>query len=611
MAFFPGTNGDDNLTGTSAADTFEPRLGDDAASGLAGDDTITYAGGADLYEAGGGVDTVVVPEALDAARFVDSTGSIPAGFSGTFLDGRGGGSPLGPNAYFYDTGGVADGNGLLLRDVELVQFQDVTVDTRVSQLLPVTPDDAPTSSGFVGIARGEAFVPPGSSFAERVAVGIPFEAGPTANDGTFGAPASLEIVAVNGTPVDANGRAVDVAVENGSIISVPDQSTVLEGHVTYTPGRDFLKTLTGPDVQLFLGERVVDQTVTVTGRDEAGRSVDVSFPVDVIVSPQVFEDNFRDSNVNGDEGPDRIEGFGGDDYLSGGAGVDTLEGGGGADTIFANNRLSTDDAGDTVTGNDGEDVLGAGPGGDFIAGDSVLVGGGALTWLGAPTGVAASFAYGAGDPERDDGSDELFGAAGNDFIVTGGVSSDDAALLPDEITGFADDTAYGGDGNDVMVGANGFDSLFGSPGNDSLYGGGGDDNVGGAIGNDVVLGDAGDDVVSGAAGADVLSGGDGDDTLFAATGDDLLTGGLGADVFWVGREAGASDRVTDFTAADGDVIALGGFGLAWPTLEALLDAAGATRSAVIALPNGLGGQTLDLRTSDVDIQDLVRDDFIL
>ncbi|MCC7047739.1 MAG: hypothetical protein IT562_13580 [Alphaproteobacteria bacterium] len=48
--------------------------------------------------------------------------------------------------------------------------------------------------------------------------------------------------------------------------------------------------------------------------------------------------------------------------------------------------------------------------------------------------------------------------------------------------------------------------------------------------------------------------------LFGDAGSDTLTGGLGADVFALVSGDG-SDRVTDFSAAQGDLLAMAGFGV--------------------------------------------------
>ena len=67
----------------------------------------------------------------------------------------------------------------------------------------------------------------------------------------------------------------------------------------------------------------------------------------------------------------------------------------------------------------------------------------------------------------------------------------------------------------------------------------------------------GDERAFGFAGNDTLVGGDGDDTLDGGTGNDTLTGGAGADTFIY---SGGNDVITDFNAAEGDVMAGD-----WPT----------------------------------------------
>jgi Ca2+-binding RTX toxin-like protein len=71
-----------------------------------------------------------------------------------------------------------------------------------------------------------------------------------------------------------------------------------------------------------------------------------------------------------------------------------------------------------------------------------------------------------------------------------------------------------------------------------------------------------DDVLVGTTGNDVIDGRRGDDVLEGGFGNDTLTGGAGADVFafnFVGTPAHLEtydglDTITDFTAAEGDVL---------------------------------------------------------
>jgi len=76
---------------------------------------------------------------------------------------------------------------------------------------------------------------------------------------------------------------------------------------------------------------------------------------------------------------------------------------------------------------------------------------------------------------------------------------------------------------------------------------------------DVLTGGTGDDVLRGGAGDDRLLGGVGDDTLAGGLGADRQTGGAGADVFVSDSVVEAQgDMITDFSAAQGDMIDLRG-----------------------------------------------------
>lgn len=146
------------------------------------------------------------------------------------------------------------------------------------------------------------------------------------------------------------------------------------------------------------------------------------------------------------------------------------------------------------------------------------------------------------------GDDRLYGGAGNDRL--GG--------------GTGHDLMAGGAGNDQIEGGRGKDWIFGDAGNDTLnggddanhlFGGLGDDKLSGGSVNDVLAGDAGRDQLLGNAGADRLSGGADADTLAGGAGNDTLTGDAGADRF-IFHKAGGADRLTDFTIAQGDRLAL-------------------------------------------------------
>ena len=99
--------------------------------------------------------------------------------------------------------------------------------------------------------------------------------------------------------------------------------------------------------------------------------------------------------------------------------------------------------------------------------------------------------------------------------------------------------AFGGDGDD---------QILGNAAANNFHGGRGDDNITGLWGDDVLLGDAGDDFLDGGEGRDWLSGGHGHDHL---------SGGEGHDVFALSRGQGL-DIITDFKIGVDLIELLGG-----------------------------------------------------
>ncbi|MCI3133672.1 calcium-binding protein [Phenylobacterium aquaticum] len=168
--------------------------------------------------------------------------------------------------------------------------------------------------------------------------------------------------------------------------------------------------------------------------------------------------------------------------------------------------------------------------------------------------------------------------AGHEILVNSGLIKGDVDLGGDNDTydgrlGSTTGMVAGGDGADTLMGGAGFDYLqgnagadsesggagddwvVGGQGNDQLFGGDGADIVYANLGDDTLSGDAGDDWVRGGQGNDVLSGGAGNDFMSGDKGDDTISGGAGADIFHSWGDAGI-DRVTDFSAAEGDRVQL-------------------------------------------------------
>ncbi|MFV1528160.1 MULTISPECIES: M10 family metallopeptidase C-terminal domain-containing protein [unclassified Phaeobacter] len=107
--------------------------------------------------------------------------------------------------------------------------------------------------------------------------------------------------------------------------------------------------------------------------------------------------------------------------------------------------------------------------------------------------------------------------------------------------------AWGGVGNDHLIGNGAANTLVGNAGRDTLAGARNSDVLIGGQGSDRLQGGKGHDLLEGGRGRDTLKGGAGQDTLEGGGGNDRMAGGRGADVFVFSRGA---DVVIDFQGND-------------------------------------------------------------
>jgi Ca2+-binding RTX toxin-like protein len=297
---------------------------------------------------------------------------------------------------------------------------------------------------------------------------------------------------------------------------------------------------------------------------------------------ETFEGRGGSDTIDSAGGHDTILGGDGIDLLTGGAGNDSLDGGLGFDYVYFTGATaaveaslakgkSTGGAGndeidnveglvgwtfaDKLTGNGQDNALAGLEGNDTLDGGA----GFDLVYYNS-TGTGQVIDLGVGTSAGTLGSDRLFNIEG--VVATNGSDSITGSGGNNRIYGLGGaDTELGAGGADEMYGDAGADSLDGGNGNDTLFGGLDADKLLGAAQNDTLWGEAGNDSLEGGAGADSLTGGDGQDTLVGGFGGgDTLAGGLLGDIFkW--REVDlsatwADARVTDFSAAGGDVIDL-------------------------------------------------------
>jgi Ca2+-binding RTX toxin-like protein len=222
----------------------------------------------------------------------------------------------------------------------------------------------------------------------------------------------------------------------------------------------------------------------------------------------------KDDVLNGGEGDDILFGQGGNDSLLGGQGNDILVGGTGNDTL---------------TGGEGSDVF------LFYRGD----GDDTITDFSLDEGdIIVRVNQGTGDFGDID-------TAGRD--TTGAIYDVDELRQGHSVIGLDPDKAY------MLVGA-------GADGSKQTVGGIEFDNVlEGGSRNDVIIGGMGNDLLLGGAGNDYIQGGAGNDAIYGGLGNDILVGGAGADIFgWAANDLdGSTDRILDFSLAEGDKLYFG------------------------------------------------------
>jgi Ca2+-binding RTX toxin-like protein len=251
-------------------------------------------------------------------------------------------------------------------------------------------------------------------------------------------------------------------------------------------------------------------------------------------------------------GDDIAYGDGGIDFLVGEAGRDELFGGAGDDNLYSFGGISPDDHQDTVSG----EVLTGGNGDDsfFGSGGTEVLNSGAgrdgAWYLGDPADLVINLRTGTGSGGSAEGDtlisiEGAFGGYGNDTLIGNDRANN---LYGDE----GDDSLIGAAGDDTLGGANGADVLSGGAGRDwAFYGDGADKVVDLAAGTGVGGEAEGDTLISienviGGYGDDVLIGDEGGNELDGDIGSDRLVGGTGADTL----DGGSQGIGVDVDAAD-------------------------------------------------------------
>jgi Ca2+-binding RTX toxin-like protein len=499
MAYIPGDNTDNELTGTNLNDAIKGFGGADRLFGLEGGDTLDGGGGDDEMSGGIGNDTYYVDGSGDTVteQASEGTDTIRAKVDYILPDeveklvlvsslGLGGSGNEAAN-YIYGS----EGNDIILG----LGGND--------HLYGRTGDD--------DLAGGE-----GNDLIDGGS-GTNSLAGGAGNDTYVISDALLDTVIED----VAGGYDTVRTTADGYVLADNVEGLILLGSVFEGTGNGLDNAIAGnADDNDLYGAGGADR---ITGKG----GEDFLFGED---GNDTLFGNDNDDMLDGGIGDDRLDGGAGHDLLIGGEGIDQLRGGDGDDDFLFDNDTSI---GDVFDGGTGTDALAIGINGeenttfdlrggrfnsiDLVAvdgiGNTVLLGGrlvgtadfdgdatpGQLAVFVSPVAEDTTIDASAVGPGRGEIGVLVFGPG---KVTLTGTANDDFAAFGD-----GNDVAYGGAGDDELGGNTGNDELHGGDGGDDLYGGDGDDVVFGDAGNDYfafVSGDVGHDIIQDFASGDLI-----------------------------------------------------------------------------------------------------------
>jgi Ca2+-binding RTX toxin-like protein len=306
------------------------------------------------------------------------------------------------------------------------------------------------------------------------------------------------------------------------------------------------------------------------------------------------------TELDGEDGQDRLVGGGGPNVLVGGHGNDTAIAGPAGDLLQGDSPNGYGTSPATATDDHGADSLVGGPGNDTIdggLGDDTMVGGASSdryievpgsadvitesTSAGADAGGTDTIDYSQAYSKIVGGTTYGItfslgqtGVAQTVYETNASVAVDPATVTiigqfenaigsayPDKLTGNSvDNVMFGGDAVGAPAGSG--DTLIGMAGNDSLAAGSGDNSLSGGTGNDTVIGGTGNDVIFGGDPVVVPPSGKPIDTTAGGAGSDSLVGGAGNDIIFGGDSGSVPDpnRRTTLSGGSGNDTVIGGSG---------------------------------------------------
>jgi len=311
----PCTDGNDNLTGTSASEVFDAKGGDDVVFAGAGNDVVLGGAGNDQLDGGDGNDTV------------------DGGAGNNIVNGGAGDDAIQHHAGALDH--IDGGAG----------FDTLKIDSSASSVGETVAFGQTLADGTT-VQNVESLDYHGGSGDDVVTGGVNADSldGGAGNDVLTGGGGNDHITGGDGVDTAAfNGNAADYQVTNLStgVFQVSDLTAGSPDGTDTLNGVEFLK-FADQTLDLF---NFGSQGVTIQGT-----AADDIINVNQSASGQPLATNFGDS-IHGDAGDDKITGGSGSDTLYGDAGNDQIKGGDGNDVIVGG-------AGhDELTGGNGADTF--------------------------------------------------------------------------------------------------------------------------------------------------------------------------------------------------------------------------------------------------------------
>ncbi len=573
-----GLAGHDWLRGYAGADVLGGGAGDDHLFGHAGNDTLTGGTGQDTLYGGAG-DNVYVFNAGDGVDWIHARLSHDLGGTDVLRLGAGisadtvtlsrpyyeqmGGNRVsmldnvtlsfGSTGDSVTLGGWLQGPGYAVQRIEFADGTVWTTQDLIARLgsLRYQPDvqmylgawASPEGTWHVtppgtGAATGPDDRVWGTGFGDALSTGSGDDTldGLTGNDTLTG---GLGADWLRGSTGD--DEYVFGVGHGADFVEDTEGRNVLRFDASVTPGAASFQEVNGGVLVRYDGGRVQVDDWSAIDRIEFADGSSIR-AADVMLLPAGQGTPF-DDELGGTPGPDLVDGQGGNDAISGADGDDALRGGTGVDTLYG-------DAGrDVLDGGAGDDELLGGAGQDVYVFDS---GSGADVVVDTVSGTtdASVIRFGPGVLPGDvtvsitDGTWRLTTAAGDSVVLGTSVDPVDPTFLdrvPVLRIEFADATVWDQAAILARVQASyaaaGTQLVFGTSGADALTGSAGDDTLLSFDGADTLMGADGADALVAGGGADVLMGGAGSDDLDGAEGIDTLSGGAGDDAMRGGQGA--------------------------------------------------------------------------